>query len=107
MVVIRSGVCEVVVGLGSSDVDFSDLTAVGTGFVVLAPGFILGSKFMIRILGIHPSVESNPTVLADLFFPGMEDVGDVGDEPMATRDAGESALDDAVKKELVVDALTS
>jgi len=44
-------------------------------------------------------VESNPTVLADLFFPGTEDVGDAGDEPMATRDAGESALDDTVKKE--------
>lgn len=107
MVVIRSGFCEVAVGLGSSDVDFSDLIAVGTEFVVLAPGFLVGSKFMIRIFGIHPSVGSNPTVLADLFFPGTGDVGDVGDEPMATRDAAESALDDAVKKELVVDALTS
>src|SRR3981189_3224530 len=104
---MRSGVCELEVGAGSSDTGFSVLTAVGTEFVVLGPGFLVGSKFMIRIFGIHPSVESNPTVLADLFFPGAGDVGDVGDEPMATRDAGGSALDEAVKKELAVDALTS
>lgn len=88
IVVIRRGVCDTAVGLGSPDVDFSDLTVVETGFVVLAPGFLVGSKLMIRILGIHPSVESNPTVLADLFFPGTGDVGDAGDKPIATRDAG-------------------
>jgi hypothetical protein len=107
-VVILSGVCELEVGVLSLSAGFSVLTAVGFGIVVvLAPGFLVGSKFMIRIFGIHPSVESNPSVLADLFFPGAGDVGDVGGEPMATRDARRCAVTDAVKKELAVDALTS
>lgn len=75
--------------------------------MLLAPGFLAGSKFMIRIFGIHPSVESNPSVLADLLFPGAGDVGDAGDEPMATRDTGRTSVRDAVKKEPAVDALTS
>ena len=91
----------------SSSTGLSVLTIAGVECEFLAPGFLVGSKFMIRIFGIHPSVESNPTVRADLFFPGAGDVGDVGDEPMATRDAGRTAVKDAVKKELAVDALTS
>jgi len=100
MVVMRNGVCELALNLLSSSAGFSVVIVVEAGFAVLAAGFLVGSKLMIRIFGIHPSVESNPTVLADLFLPGAGDVGDAGDEPMATRDAARSAVTGAVKKEL-------